>query len=542
MEEINSQWLPHLSNEIVSDAHGNLLDAYAVSLEGWRRGLTLRWHVKDSEKFSEMKTWFVDKPGQLFSLSSKEKTHYFFRTRGDKVTNEAVEIGKDKEKTKIAMKKAGVPVPEGKQFTEEATDESIIQYASSIGYPVVLKPTDGSFGRGVISNITSAGELEHSISYLRTELNNSNVILERYIPGNEYRIYVVGNQVAGAINRIPPNIIGDGINSIKALIELKNEERDLNPRLVSCPIQTNQETLDFIGRYGYTLDTVPEKEELIYLSNKSNISLGGDPVDVLDELPMEIKNTAVNALQAVPGLTHGAVDIIMHENKAIEEAGFVIELNPTAQIGAILYPMKGKPRDIPAAIMDFYFPETIHMQYDKTKTYFDFHDVLDPLQSRDASTTTVTPSPLGKLYAKKYIVSGSVQDIGYHRGLRKQAFERYLHGFVMNLENGDIEVVVASTDPVMIDDFKNALWEDEERAHVIEVQESNYEEPIKVGFEIKADLKTQIAELKLFKQELEVTEYQMKKAEVERRKYYESVSWRATKPIRSIGALFKKFK
>ncbi|MDO6658973.1 hypothetical protein Q4550_24320, partial [Anaerobacillus sp. 1_MG-2023] len=74
-----------------------------VALEGWRRGLTLRWHVKDSEKFKEMKTWFVDKPGQLFSLSSKDRTHYFFRTRGDKVTNEAVDTGRDKEKTKQAL-------------------------------------------------------------------------------------------------------------------------------------------------------------------------------------------------------------------------------------------------------------------------------------------------------------------------------------------------------------------------------------------------------------------------------------------------------
>ena len=48
MEENRAEWLSHLSNEIVSDAHGNLLDAYVVALEGWRRGLTLRWHVKDS--------------------------------------------------------------------------------------------------------------------------------------------------------------------------------------------------------------------------------------------------------------------------------------------------------------------------------------------------------------------------------------------------------------------------------------------------------------------------------------------------------------
>lgn len=66
MEEVNTEWLPHLADEIISETQGTLLDAYVVALEGWRRGLTLRWHVKDSEKFKEMKTWYVDQPGQLF--------------------------------------------------------------------------------------------------------------------------------------------------------------------------------------------------------------------------------------------------------------------------------------------------------------------------------------------------------------------------------------------------------------------------------------------------------------------------------------------
>ncbi|WP_010531633.1 acylphosphatase [Lentibacillus jeotgali] len=542
MVENNTEWLPHLSSEIISEAHGNLLDAYAVALEGWRRGLTLRWHVKDSEKFSEMYTWYVDNPGQLFSLSSKDRTHYFFRTRGDKVSNEAVVIGKDKEKTKQALNRAGVPVPEGRQFTEEATNDAIIEYAKKIGYPVVLKPTDGSFGRGVISNITSAGELEYSLTYVRSELNYPDVIIENYIPGKEYRLYVVGEQVVGAMNRIPPNVTGDGVNSIESLIELKNNERELNPRLVSCPINVNEDVVEYIGRKGYSLATVPELNEHVFLSDKSNISLGGDPVDVMDELPKEIKDTAVNAIKGVPGLAHGAVDLIIHIDRPVSEAGFVIELNPTAQLGGLLYPIKGEPRDIPAAIIDYYFPETAALKVNKKQTYFDFQDVLEPLQSRDANSTTVTPSPMQKLYAKKYTVSGDVQDIGYHRGLRKQAFERELHGFVLNLENGDIEVVVAGTDPEMVDDFRNGLWEDEERAQVMEVLVNDYDEPIKVGFEIKADLKTQREEIKQFKQDFEVIELAMKRAEVQRRKFYESMSWRATKPIRLAGALLKKFK
>ncbi|MBR3121657.1 MAG: acylphosphatase, partial [Oceanobacillus sp.] len=132
--------------------------------------------------------------------------------------------------------------------------------------------------------------------------------------------------------------------------------------------------------------------------------------------------------------------------------------------------------------------------------------------------------------------------IGYHRGLRKEAFERYLHGHIMTLEEGDIEIVVGGTDPEMVDDFKNALWEDEERGQVFEVQVEEYNEPIKVGFEIKTDLKTQIEDLKMYKQELEATERELKKAELKRRKYYSSLSWKATMPIRLVGSITKKLK
>src|SRR5690625_4159385 len=177
MSDMNSEWLPHLHPEVISEVEGNYLDAYVVALEGWRRGLTLRWHVKDSEKFKEMKTWYVDHPGQLFSLHSKEKSHYFFRTRGDKVTNDSVRKGMDKEVTKNILKEAGVSVPEGRQFTNFDSDEVIIDYAKTLGFPVVLKPTDGSFGRGVFSDIKTEEELKHSLQYVREQLEEDRIIV-----------------------------------------------------------------------------------------------------------------------------------------------------------------------------------------------------------------------------------------------------------------------------------------------------------------------------------------------------------------------------
>lgn len=542
MVSINENWLPHLHPEVVSEVEGNYLDAYVVALEGWRRGLTLRWHVKDSEKFKEMKTWYVDEPGQLFSLHSKEKSHYFFRTRGDKVTNEAVEKGMDKQRTKELLKKAGIPVPDGRQFSRKDDEETVIEYAETLGYPVVIKPKDGSFGRGVMSDIKSEEELKYSLQYLREQLEEDQIIVEKYIPGNDYRLYVVDDKVVGAILRVPPNVVGDGINSIEALIDIKNSERQLNPRLTTCPIKINQELVDYIGKSGYTLESIPGKDEVVYLSDKGNISIGGDPIDVLDELSDEIKQIAVQALRAIPGLTHGAVDLIIDKDQDGNEAGYVIELNPTAQIGGILFPVKGKSRDIPAAIIDYYFPETKNVQTEKEKIYFDFYDVLEPLISRQGVISTVSPAPIGKIHMKKYTVYGDVQNHGYHLGLRKQAFERGLHGFVMNVEDNAIDIVVAGTDKEMVDDFRHGITEDEERAHVIEIHESDYDGFVKVGFDSRANLKDLEKDLELLKENITQTSEEVRKLEIQKRKLQKSFSWRLTYPIRLSGAIIKFFK
>ncbi|MFD1064444.1 acylphosphatase [Oceanobacillus locisalsi] len=539
MSENNAEWLAHLSSEVISDVHGSLLDAYVIALEGWRRGLKLRWHVENSEKFSEMVTWYTDRPGQLFSLSSANRTHYFFRSRGDKVTNEAVYIGKDKGNSLKHLKEHGVAVPNGKIFNGDDSKEAIKEFAEEIGFPVVLKPKDGSFGRGVFVNITSAAELEACLDYTKELGTTEDIIVEQHIAGKDYRIYVVGNEVVGAMHREPPNVVGDGVHTLEQLIERKNAEREENPRLVSCPIAVSDELTDFIAREGRTLTSVPEKDELVYLNFKGNISLGGDPIDVLDDLSDEVKDTALRAMQSMEGLAHGAVDLMVNE---ADNQAYVIELNPTAQLGGLLYPIKGKSRDIPKAIMDYYFPETKENKVTQINTFFDFHDVLDPLQNRDATVTTVTPCPQQKVYMKKYIVVGDVLDMGYHRGLRKQAFERELHGYIMTKEIGDIEIVVAGIDPEMVEDFKHGIWEDEERATVMEVLEEEVDEAVKVGFEIKTDLKTQLEELKWYKRELEETELALKKAELRRRKHYESLSWKATSPIRAVGSVFKKFK
>src|SRR5690625_2366531 len=275
--------LPQLTVDIVKNARKTRLDAFVIAIEGWRRGLTLKWYTKDSEHFDDMIIFGVNPPGRLFSLSNEEKTHYFFRTRGDLVSNEAVIIGSEKDDTKEILLEKGVPVPLGKGFPAEATDEEIIEYAKTLDYPLVLKPTNASQGDGVVTNIRDKAGFLKAMEYIRYDLGYKEVIVEQHVNGEEYRVYVVDDKVVAVYNRKTANIVGDGTHTIEELIGLKNRERRRNARLNSCLIHIDIEILEFIQEAGYALTSIPEKGERIYLREKTNVSTGGDPLDATDD-------------------------------------------------------------------------------------------------------------------------------------------------------------------------------------------------------------------------------------------------------------------
>lgn len=539
MKDIRGVSLPQLPNEVVKNARKTRLDAFAVALEGWRRGLKLKWYTKDSEHFENMIIFGVNPPGRLFSLSTEERTHYFFRTRGDKVTNEAVELVDDKGITKDVLAKCNVPVPKGKGFPEEATDEEIIAFSKTIEFPIVFKPTNASLGDGVVTNINSNEEFLDALHYVRHDLEYGEVIVEQHVHGPEYRLYVVDDEVVAAYNRIPANITGDGIHTIEELIDMKNFERRQNARLNSCLIHIDIEILEFIEKKGYDKTSIPPKGEYILLREKTNVSSGGDPLDVTDEISSDIKKIAVDTVKAIPGLHHAGVDIIINENKYLKDPAYVLEINATAQIGGILYPLRGKARNIPGAIIDYYFPETKGIDTSMSKVYFDMSTVLEPMESRAALEVEVAPAPMGKLYARKYTVNGNVQKESYHRWLKQQALDCGLHGYVKNKVYDEIEVVVAGTDKEIVENFKDILNQYPRGSQVKRVRTEFYGDPVTVGFEIMemyggTGIRSVRHSLKKAEKEFIRLTRQKDRLEKDINHILNSTSWNVSEPLRKL--------
>src|SRR5699024_10793388 len=323
------------------------------------------------------------------------------------------------EKTKKYLRQNGVPTPKGNMFGATVTDEEIIQYSHTIGYPVVVKPSDGTGGNGVIANIKDENELKNALFYVRKTLGFSEVILESHFHGEDYRIYVIDNKVIGGLKKIPANVIGDGKSTIKDLIKKKNNARNNTPAFYKRRIKIDQELHNILKSKGYTLDSVPEKGTQVYLKTKNNISAGGDPVDVTDKLTAEIKDIAINASRAIPGLIQCGVDVMVNTNS---NTGVVLEVNSRPHITAQLYPWHGKARDIPKAIIDYYFPETTSKNFDMfPRYYFDFKSVFENFQAGIIIEYVVPDVPKGDLQATRFIISGKLQGVNYEKWVQKQA-------------------------------------------------------------------------------------------------------------------------
>jgi|SRR5690625_97464 len=471
MKGYKAGWLPHLKYSIPKEVFGYSTSMYSIALEGWRRGLTLSFINKNQNK---AQTEFV--------LSNKERRYRFFGSRGNIISKEAINICTDKYLTKRVLKKSGIPVVEGERFHKNTDDEAIVEYVEEFGYPVVLKPHNGNGGEGVIVNIQDEPTLRQALVYLRRKLKYPTVLIERYISSQDYQLYVIENKVIAAFERVPAFVIGDGKRSINQLINRKNGQRRRNPSLYQHLIDKKDKTLqNLIEEQGYSLEDIPTRNEKIYLSVKSNITVGGETVDKTEELPKEIKNLAINAAKSVPNLSICAVELIVEKDS---KQGYVLELKTQPTIAGHLFPSEGTARDVPKELIDYFFPESVSVERD-TLHYFDVNPVFNAFHENYIQEYTLPKIPKDNNVTKRVLIEGLTNRMEFIKSIRPRLLELRVNGFFKYRSKSKLELVIVG--PVKklekIDSILKTGNGLKEEAFSVMIRD--WYRPVKIGFEIK---------------------------------------------------------
>ena len=260
----------------------------------------------------------------------------------------STDIASDKMLTKELLIQQNIPVADGAKIYNAI---SLLKEGERIGYPLVIKPRFGSKGNGVALNLKSDKELIKAYNYLK-DIHNE-LMIERYIEGNDYRVCVVNYNVVAVSLRIPPFIIGDGKNNIKNLIRMLNSDskRGYDHEKPLTKIKIDESLLKFLEKQNMNLLTIPEKGEKIKLRENANLSTGGIAIDCTDKISEENKKICIRAAQTI-GLDICGIDIKTTDiEKSLHENGVIMEINAAPGIRMHHYPTEGRVRDVGEAIL-----------------------------------------------------------------------------------------------------------------------------------------------------------------------------------------------
>ncbi|UOD30675.1 cyanophycin synthetase [Massilia violaceinigra] len=267
----------------------------------------------------------------------------------------AESIAQDKELTKKLLHAAGVPVPLGRVA---ADPDDAWAAALEIGLPVVIKPKDGNQGKGVTVNVTTRDQLVagyHAAAEFRDD-----ILVERYLPGHDFRLLVIGNKLIAAARRDPPIVVGDGKHSVRELVEQVNlDPRRGNGHATSLTkIRFDDIALASLAKQGLVAESVAAKGQRVILRNNANLSTGGAASDVTDDVHPEVAARAIAAAHMV-GLDICGVDLVCDSVlKPIEEQnGGIVEVNAAPGLRMHLSPSFGKGRPVGEAIISSIFAD-----------------------------------------------------------------------------------------------------------------------------------------------------------------------------------------
>ena len=290
--------------------------------------------------------------GSLVQLGWGSKARRLQAAEVDQTSAVAESIAQDKDLTKRLLHAAGVPVPLGRPVADV---EDAWTVAQEVGLPVVLKPQDGNQGKGVTVNISTRAQLEAAYA---TAAEYGEVMVERFLPGHDFRLLVVGHQLVAAARREPPQVVGDGVHTIAQLVDIVNQDprRGSGHGTALTKVRLDDIAIARIAAEGLTPESVPAQGQRVVLRNNANLSTGGSATDVTDDVHPEVAARAIEAAQTI-GLHICGVDVVCETvlRPLEEQGGGIVEVNAAPGLRMHLAPSFGKARNVGVPMVDLLF-------------------------------------------------------------------------------------------------------------------------------------------------------------------------------------------
>ncbi|MEN9317034.1 MAG: hypothetical protein RIS35_3427 [Pseudomonadota bacterium] len=254
------------------------------------------------------------------------------------------------------LRAAGYPVVDSRLFLSGQQREAL-EYARALGFPVVVKPRNFSRGRGVVVGIADDEAFGRAWQAAQAEGRRIRgapipLLVERQFDGRDHRFFVCSGRVVSVTERRAASVVGDGARTIRALVEVKNTRRALNPDLHDYPIRLEEGGLDENERSRSPFDAIPCAGERVFLKKVANLASGGDSIDRTDEIHPSFLEAIGGLTAHVPGMSYFGVDVLLKDRTApFDSRNCVIgelEFSPGPMAH---FPWRGVARDMAHAVL-----------------------------------------------------------------------------------------------------------------------------------------------------------------------------------------------
>ena len=288
---------------------------------------------------------------QHLCLGQGRAQHQIYASMTSATSITAQKICSDKRLTNRRLSELRLPVP--RQIKADSV-EAAHAAAAKIGFPIAIKPLKGKKGQGVTAGLTDPGGIEPAFE--RARERGSAVLVERFVRGADYRLLVIGGKFVAALSRRPPTITGNGKTTVEGLVDALNADpcRD-GFRLFKVAKDTEMKRL--LAQAGLAMGDVLSAGRTLALRSAANITTGGLPFDVTDQVHPDNREMAERAAKGV-GLDIAGVDFLTTDitRSYREVGGGIIELNARPGLDIHIWPYVGTRRNVAEEVLKLSFP------------------------------------------------------------------------------------------------------------------------------------------------------------------------------------------